>query len=105
MFFTRTGLVDVDPRTGAVRSSFRWRPRINASVNAAAPVVHGDIAFVTTSYGRGGKAVPMNLDGVGAAHDRFDGVDLVVHASGDGERGADVSVEDRQPAQPQQQLR
>jgi outer membrane protein assembly factor BamB len=52
-FFTRTGLVSLDPANGNVRFSFRWRPRINASVNAASPVVVGDLVFVSTSYDTG----------------------------------------------------
>jgi len=35
LFFTREGVVSLDPATGAVRFSKRWRARIDASVNAA----------------------------------------------------------------------
>ncbi len=52
-FFTRRGLVDVDPVTGKVRWEFRWRARINASVNAATPLVLGDRVFISTSYNVG----------------------------------------------------
>src|SRR5258707_15525971 len=38
VFFTRTGLVAVDPATGSVRYQLRWRSRQAASVNAALPI-------------------------------------------------------------------
>ncbi len=53
VFFTREGVLSVDPATGAVRFSRRWRSRMNASVNAATPLVSGDLLFVTASYGTG----------------------------------------------------
>jgi len=62
-FFTRTGLVSLDPANGNVRFSFRWRPRINASVNAASPVVAGDLVFVSTSYDTGAIVVRARKDG------------------------------------------
>ena len=37
VFFTREGLVGLDPATGAVRFSKRWRARFDTSVNAAVP--------------------------------------------------------------------
>jgi outer membrane protein assembly factor BamB len=57
IFFTREGLVSLDPASGAVRFSRRWRPRINESVNAASPVVNGDQVFVSTSYNTGALVV------------------------------------------------
>jgi outer membrane protein assembly factor BamB len=51
--FTRAGLLTLEPERGEVVHEFPWRPRINASVNAAAPVVLGDRIFLSTSYGRG----------------------------------------------------
>ena len=53
VFFTRTGLVAVDPANGAVRYQYRWRARMAASVNAAAPIVVKDQIFLTASYGTG----------------------------------------------------
>jgi len=54
LFFTRNGLVGVDPATGKVRFEFRWRSRSHASVNAATPLVAGeDLVFVSASYGTG----------------------------------------------------
>jgi hypothetical protein len=44
------------------------------------------------------------LHAVGAGHDRLDRVDRLVHAAADRQRSAQPAEEDRQPAQPQQQL-
>lgn len=53
LFFTRTGLEVVEPAAGKLRLRFPWRSRMNASVNAASPVVDGDEIFLTASYGTG----------------------------------------------------
>jgi hypothetical protein len=53
LFFTREGLVDADPESGRIRFEQRWRARMQASVNAALPVVVGDEVFVSASYGTG----------------------------------------------------
>ena len=53
VFFTRTGLLAVDPATGGVRYQCRWRARMAASVNAAAPIVVKDQIFLSASYGTG----------------------------------------------------
>ena len=53
VFFTRTGLVALDPSTGAARYVFRWRARMAASVNAATPIVVKDQIFLSASYGTG----------------------------------------------------
>ena len=53
VFLTREGLVGLDPATGAVRFEQRWRSRLGASVNAATPLVIGDLIFVSASYGTG----------------------------------------------------
>jgi outer membrane protein assembly factor BamB len=63
-FFTRTGLVDLDPKDGKVRTSKRWRARINESVNAAAPLVIGDQLFLTASYGTGAVLLRVGKDSV-----------------------------------------
>jgi outer membrane protein assembly factor BamB len=52
-FFTRAGLTALDPATGAVRFQFPWRARMDASVNAATPIVSGDLVFISASYGTG----------------------------------------------------
>jgi outer membrane protein assembly factor BamB len=61
LFFTRTGLVDLDSASGEVLHQMRWRARINASVNAATPLVVGDRVFLSASYQTG--AVLLNLGG------------------------------------------
>jgi outer membrane protein assembly factor BamB len=53
IFLTRAGLKVLDPATGAVRFDFPWRPRLNASVNAATPLVWNDEVFITVSYSTG----------------------------------------------------
>lgn len=64
LFFTRAGLVDVDPATGRVRFQFRWRSRSNASVNAASPVVSGNRVLLTASYGTGATLLEVTGDKV-----------------------------------------
>ena len=59
IFFTREGLVALKPETGKVAYERRWRSRSHASVNAATPVVLGDIVFLSSSYGTG--AIAMRL--------------------------------------------
>ena len=53
VFFTRSGLTILEPATGQVQSQFPWRPRINASVNAATPLVIGNQIFLSASYDLG----------------------------------------------------
>lgn len=53
VFFTRAGLVGVDPATGAVLFQRPWRSRSAASVNAATPLVIGDLIFVSATYETG----------------------------------------------------
>lgn len=53
IFFTRQGLLALVPKTGEVRYQYPWRPRINASVNAATPIVAGNRVYLSTSYSTG----------------------------------------------------
>ena len=64
LFFTRNALVDIDPASGKVRFIFPWRSRSHASVNAAAPVVAGNLVFLSASYGTG--ATLVQIDGSSA---------------------------------------
>ena len=64
IFFTREGIVSVDPATGAVRFSKRWRSRMNASVNAATPVVVDDQLFFTACYDTGAILVRAKKDSI-----------------------------------------
>ena len=59
VFFTREGLVALDPASGEVAYQRRWRSRSHASVNASTPIVMGDIVFLSASYGTG--AIAMRL--------------------------------------------
>lgn len=56
-FFTRAGLTALEPADGKVFFEIPWRSRDNNSVNAAAPVVIGDIVFISASYETGAKAL------------------------------------------------
>ena len=53
LFFTRDNLVSLDPASGRERFRRTWRARIRASVNAATPLVMGDLVFVSAQYGTG----------------------------------------------------
>ena len=60
VFFTRNGLVGLDPASGHVRFERRWRSRLRASVNAATPLVDDDVVFVSATYGVGASALRVN---------------------------------------------
>src|SRR5262249_27381316 len=64
LFFTREGLVALDPEKGNVRSSLHWRSRMNASVNAATPLVLDDHLFLSASYDTGAILVRVRKDAV-----------------------------------------
>jgi outer membrane protein assembly factor BamB len=53
VFLTREGLVGLDPADGRVQFQQRWRARMAASVNAATPIVVGDLIFISAEYGPG----------------------------------------------------
>ncbi len=59
VFFTREGIVLATPE-GKVVYEKRWRARMDASVNAAAPLIDGDIVFVSASYGTGAIALDFS---------------------------------------------
>ncbi|MBI2149620.1 MAG: PQQ-like beta-propeller repeat protein [Acidobacteria bacterium] len=61
VFLTRNGLVGLDPAAGQVQFQRRWRSRQAASVNAATPIVAGDLIFVSAEYGPG--AGVLRVDG------------------------------------------
>ena len=60
LFFTRNGLVGLDPASGQVRFERQWRSRLRASVNAATPLVNDDVVFVSATYGTGATALRVN---------------------------------------------
>jgi outer membrane protein assembly factor BamB len=53
IFLTRAGVVGLDLPTGKVQFQRAWRARMAASVNAATPLVVGDLMFVSAEYGPG----------------------------------------------------
>ena len=57
VFLTRDNLLGLDPTNGAIQFQRRWRARIAASVNAATPLVVGDLIFVSAEYGPGAGVV------------------------------------------------
>ena len=61
VFLTRDSLIGVDPATGAVQFQRRWRARQAASVNAATPVVVGDLIFVSAEYGPGAGVLRVDM--------------------------------------------
>jgi outer membrane protein assembly factor BamB len=60
VFFTRAGLVGLDPASGQVRFQRPWRARQAASVNAATPIVVGNTIFVSAEYGPGAGALQFD---------------------------------------------
>ena len=74
LFFTRNGLVGLDPESGDVLLQKRWRSRIGSSVNAATPLVVGDLVFISASYGTG--AALLRVDGE-ALVDEWTGDDIL----------------------------
>ena len=63
VFFTRTGAVVVDAKTGDVKYQQRWRSRNDASVNAAVPLVFGDLAYLSSSYSTGSLLLKLRKNG------------------------------------------
>jgi outer membrane protein assembly factor BamB len=61
-FFTREGLVSLDPKEGTERFSLKFRSKIDASVNAATPVIVGDHLFLSASYGTGAIVLKVHKD-------------------------------------------
>jgi len=59
LFFTRNGIVGLDPATGTIRFQRQWRSRLAASVNAATPLVVGDTIFISATYGTGAAAIQV----------------------------------------------
>ena len=63
-FFTRRGLVALDPSNGREFFDFPWRPRIRASVSAATPLVIDDLVFLSASYQTGAVLLRVKEDHV-----------------------------------------
>lgn len=77
----RQGLVSLNPTDGAVNFSFWFRARVEESVNAANPVVHQDLIFITAAYYRVGSILlRVRPDGNGV-DEVWRGTSLEVHWS------------------------
>jgi outer membrane protein assembly factor BamB len=62
LFFTRQGLVALDPASGVVRFRKPWRSRSQASVNAASPVVVDNLIFISATYDTGAALLRVTDD-------------------------------------------
>lgn len=61
----RQGLVSLDPTNGQLRFKYWFRARVHESVNAARPVVVGDLIFLSAAYETGAallKVKPSNTE-------------------------------------------
>jgi outer membrane protein assembly factor BamB len=67
VFFTRTGAVILDAKTGELKYHQRWRSRNDASVNAAMPLVFGDQAYFSSSYSTGSLLLKLRKNGADTA--------------------------------------
>ncbi len=74
LFFTREGPVLLDPADGAVKFQQKWRARYAASVNAATPLVIGDLAFISASYETGALLLKLRADGADEVWQAEEGV-------------------------------
>ena len=57
--FARGGLVGFEPSTGKVDFHYPWRSKKLESVNASVPVVVGDEAFISETYGPGSSLLKV----------------------------------------------
>jgi outer membrane protein assembly factor BamB len=62
LFFTRSGLVGLDAKSGMATFRFPWRARSSASVNAATPLVVDDFVFLSASYNTGAILLQITAD-------------------------------------------
>lgn len=63
LVWTRAGLVALDPASGKVYFNYHFRSRMDASVNAATPLVIDDMIFVSASYGTGAALLRFDEKG------------------------------------------
>lgn len=62
LYFARGGLIGFDPTDGKERFSFKWRAKMQESVNAACPVVVGDTILLTECYDKGAVLVRVTKE-------------------------------------------
>jgi outer membrane protein assembly factor BamB len=60
LFFTRRGLIALDPATGAEIFEREWRSRSDNSVNAATPLVIGNLIFLSATYETGAAVLQVS---------------------------------------------
>jgi outer membrane protein assembly factor BamB len=60
--FHRGGLSAFDPPTGREKWKFPWRSRLHESVNAATPLVVGDVLLFSSTYGMGAVTLRVKKD-------------------------------------------
>ncbi|HVR75691.1 MAG TPA: PQQ-binding-like beta-propeller repeat protein [Planctomycetota bacterium] len=60
--FHRGGLSCLDPADGREKWKFPWVSRIYESVNAATPLIAGDLLFLSATYGTGGALLRVKKD-------------------------------------------
>lgn len=63
VFFTATGAVVLDAKTGSVLFQKDWRARYKESANVATPLIIGDLAFFSASYETGALLLRLKKDG------------------------------------------
>ncbi len=63
VFFTREGVVVLDPTNGTVHFRKRWRARYDASVNAATPLLIGERVFISACYETGALLLHLEKNG------------------------------------------
>lgn len=61
--FHRGGLSSYDPADGTERWMYEWHSRSFESVNAATPLVAGDLVFFSATYGTGSVCLRVQEDG------------------------------------------
>lgn len=61
--FARGGLLGFEPSSGKIDFHFPWRAKKLESVNAANPVVVGDLVMITESYGKGSALLRVKPGG------------------------------------------
>ncbi|HEV7928215.1 MAG TPA: PQQ-binding-like beta-propeller repeat protein [Verrucomicrobiae bacterium] len=64
IFFTRAGLEAVDPADGKIQFHYPWRSEMNASVNAATPLIIDDSIFLSACYDTGAILLRVRDNGV-----------------------------------------
>ena len=62
LVLARSALVALQPDSGKVFWEFPFRPRIEASVSAATPLVIGDNVFISASYGAGAAMLRLRAE-------------------------------------------